>query len=632
MESMARPDRARLRFATRVLLLQLGTVVLVVALCTGVYLFLAVQQLRASSQAAALGIARTVAEDPTVRELVAEFSADPGTPAAAGLRDGELQRTAAGITERTGVLFVVITDDHGIRLAHPQADRLGQEVSTPYDRVLQGHEVVDWERGTLGVSARAKVPVYAPGAERTGPDAQRPVGEVSVGFEQGSVFDDLPALLGSIALAALGGVGIATLATLLMRRRWERLTLGLQPEELAALVQNQTAVLDGVGDGVLGIDPDGTVLVCNAAAERMLGIERPVGRPLAALGLPAPILAALAADNDASRDASPSGAGTAREASDVGVLHAGRVLYVEPRPVRRGQRRLGRVVIVRDRTDLVALSERLETVRAMTGALRVQRHEFANRMHVAAGLIDAERVPEAREFLGELVERGAVGYPVLGLDRLGDPFLHAFLGAKGIEAGERGVRLRIGEDTQLLGTIRDPENTAAVLGNLIDNAVSAAVRGPAPRWVEATLLDDEDALVLTVGDSGDGIPPGTDVFARDSRGGSGTPDSEPGGDTDGSAHGHGLGLPLSREIARATGGDLWVVDRGGAEAGSGPRSESAVDSDPGSRSGAVFAARIGGAVEPARGAEGGIPDRTDPADVPTDPADLPTDPTQQEHP
>ncbi|GAA1777515.1 sensor histidine kinase [Leucobacter iarius] len=615
---MARPDRARLRFATRVLLLQLGTVVLVVALCTGVYLFLAVQQLRASSQAAALGIARTVAEDPTVRELVAEFSADPGTPAAAGLRDGELQRTASGITERTGVLFVVITDDHGIRLAHPQADRLGQEVSTPYDRVLQGHEVVDWERGTLGVSARAKVPVYAPGAEGTGPDAQRPVGEVSVGFEQGSVFDDLPALLGSIALAALGGIGIATLATLLMRRRWERLTLGLQPEELAALVQNQTAVLDGVGDGVLGIDPDGTVLVCNAAAERMLGIDRPVGRPLAELGLPAPILAALAADDEGSTDAPRSGGGTAREA-DIGVLHAGRVLYVEPRPVRRGQRRLGRVVIVRDRTDLVALSERLETVRAMTGALRVQRHEFANRMHVAAGLIDAERVPEAREFLGELVERGAVGYPVLGLDRLGDPFLHAFLGAKGIEAGERGVRLRIGEDTQLLGAIRDPENTAAVLGNLIDNAVSAAVRGPEPRWVEATLLDDGDALVLTVGDSGAGIPPGTDVFARDGRGGSGASTSvgEPAGGLDESAHGHGLGLPLSREIARASGGDLWIVDQGGAGAGPG------ADGGPGSRAGAVFAARIGGAVAPDRGA-GDAP--------PAHPVHLPDDPTEKEHP
>ncbi|MEB0015203.1 hypothetical protein QN416_26765, partial [Glaciimonas sp. Cout2] len=63
-----------------------------------------------------------------------------------------------------------------------------------------------------------------------------------------------------------------------IRRRLERLTLGLQPEELAALVQNQAAVLDGVGDGVLASGPDGVVTVANATAARLLGISDLVGR------------------------------------------------------------------------------------------------------------------------------------------------------------------------------------------------------------------------------------------------------------------------------------------------------------------------------------------------------------------
>ena len=75
-----------MRFATRVLLLQLATVVAVVAMCTAVFAFLAVQQLRAESEASALNIARTVAEDPDVRRLVADYSSDPGTPDAAALR------------------------------------------------------------------------------------------------------------------------------------------------------------------------------------------------------------------------------------------------------------------------------------------------------------------------------------------------------------------------------------------------------------------------------------------------------------------------------------------------------------------------------------------------------------------
>lgn len=539
-----------MRFATRLLLVQLATVAAVVAVCALVFGWLGVRQLRAESEAAALNIARTVAEDPDVKSLVADFSADPGTPDAADLRDGPLQQIATDVAERTDALFVVITDDHGIRLAHPNQDLLGQVVSTPFAEVLEGNEVVDWEVGTLGESARAKVPIYA---EAGGV----PAGEVSVGFERASVFDDLPALLTTIAVAALGGVALATLATLLLRRRFERLTLGLQPEELVALVQNQAAVLEGVGDGVVALDPDGVVRVCNEAAERMLGLDDPVGRRFDELALPEDVLRA------------------AREgATAVEVVVGDRVLYIDTRPVRRDARALGEIVVVRDRTDVEALAGRLETVRAMTEALRVQRHEFANRLHVASGLIDADRVDEARAFLGDLTERGAVDFAVSGLERVPDAFLQSLLGATGVAARERGVSVRVSDDTLLLSEVALPEDVAAILGNLVGNAVTAAVAGDEPRWVEVALLGDGDELVVTVADSGGGIRPvGSDSFARaGSR--SRSADSGPGD----AVHGHGFGLPLSRDLARRHGGDVWLIDAGGLG------------------SGAVFGARLPGAL------------------------------------
>ena len=288
----------------------MATVILVVALCTGVYLFLAVQQLRAEAESSALAIARTLAEDPQVRDQVTRASADPGSPQAVDLRDAELQRTASAVVARTGSLFVVITDDHGIRLTHPDPARLGEQVSTPYQDVLAGREVVEWERGTLGESVRAKVPVRD--------TAGTPVGEVSVGFARAGVFDDLPPLLSVIGIAAAGALVLATLAALLLRRRWERLTLGVQPEELVALVQNQTAVLDGVVDGVIAVDADGVIQVCNDAARRMLAADDAVGRPLSELGLPQPILDAA------------EGAGAQAE-----LVLRDQVLYVDSRPVVR---------------------------------------------------------------------------------------------------------------------------------------------------------------------------------------------------------------------------------------------------------------------------------------------------------
>lgn len=540
---MAKTTRTRPRFATRALLLHLATVALVVGLCTGVYLALAVHQLRAEAESTALGIARTLAEDPQVRAEVARISSADVRPDAESLRDGELQRTATAVAERTGALFVVIADDEGIRLAHPTPSRIGEMVSTPFEEVLAGNEVVDWQTGTLGESARAKVPVR----DRSG----TPVGEVSVGFERTGVFDDLPPLLAVIGVTAAGALTLAILTFLLLRRRWERLTLGVQPEELVALVQNQTAVLNGVDDGVLAVDTAGIVRVSNDAADRMLGLTAPIGRPLAGLGLPPAVLETVTGD---------------RVRSSAVVDE--RVLYLEARPVVRDGRSLGDVLIIRDRTDLIALTERLDTVRTMTAALRVQRHEFANRMHVAAGLIDAERVTDARAFLGELVERGSVAFPVRGLELLRDPFLHSFLGAKGVEAGERGVSLRIAEESQLLGTVATPEDVAAVLGNLVDNAVTAAVAGErTPRWVEVAVLGDGDALVLTVADSGAGLG---DIDPM-------SPTSSEEIDSD-RIHGHGLGLPLSREIARRSNGDLWIIDSGGTEHG------------------AVFAARLGSAI------------------------------------
>jgi two-component system CitB family sensor kinase len=511
------------------LVVQVATQLVVVAVCTAVFAWLGVQQLKAEADSSALNIARSVAEAPDVRQLVTAYSADPGTPAASDLRGGALQQYAADVTNRTQGLFVVITDDHGIRLAHPDPDRLGQVVSTSFADALAGREVVTWETGTLGESARAKVPISPP-------DGGAPVGEVSVGFERASVFDDLPALVGGITVAVALAVAIGAVVALLMRRRLERLTLGVQPEELVALVQTQTAVLEGADEGVLACDDAGIVRVCTTAAERLLGITDAVGRPVDALGLPPAVTVALS-----------------RVGASGGLPLGDRVVFVDVRPVRRGARTLGRVAVLRDRTDVMALSGRLDSVRAMGDALRVQRHENANRLHAAVGLLDAGRVDEARAFLADLVDRGSVDWAVPGIELVDDAMLQSFLGAKALSARERGVVLRIADDTFSRTPIDEVEDVVAVLGNLIDNAVTAAASAPPPRAVEVSVLDDADAVVVTVSDSGGGIADVDAIFASRER-----------GDDVDAVHGLGIGLPLSREFARRRGGEVWVVDPGGA--------------------------------------------------------------------
>lgn len=545
-----------MRFTTRVLLLQLLTVVAVVATSTAVFIGLSMAQLRDEAETSALMIARTVAAEPEVRELVAEEAQDEENPPAEELAQGQLQQYAVAASQSTGALFVVITDQNGMRLAHPDEDLLNLLVSTSFSEAMEGREVVAWERGTLGDSARAKVPVFAP-------DSDRPVGEVSVGFERAGVFDDLPRKLLFIGAAALLALVIGLVASLILRRRWEKLTLGLQPEELVVLVQNQAAVLDGVGDGVIALDTDGVIRLSNGAANRIFGIFDAKNLTLTDLDLSDDVVADLEA-------------GVARD----GVVANGRVIFLEARSVDRGGQALGSVIVVRDRTDLMALSERLDSVRAMTSALRVQRHEFANRIHVAAGLVEAGRMQEATEFLHTMRSRGPVDYPLVGVELITEPFLQAFLGAKSLEASERGVSLQIREETLVLGNVAEVEDVATVLGNLVDNAVTAAVASDELRLVEVTLLDDADQLVIVVADSGPGIAPGTDPFAHQPK--KPAEKDQDHGQLRDHIHGHGIGLTLSQDMAQRRGGEVWLIESGGERSGRG----------------AVFGARLPGVMEP----------------------------------
>lgn len=266
------------------------------------------------------------------------------------------------------------------------------------------------------------------------------------------------------------------------------------------------------------------------------------------------------------------------EGAPAGLAVDGRIIYIDVRPVRRGSRTLGTAAVLRDRTDLLALTERLDGVRALTDALRAQRHEFANRVHAAAGLLDAGRADEARDFLRDVAGRGAVDVRVAGVDAVSDPVLQSFLGAMAETARERGVELRVGEGTLLQSTLREVEDALAVLGNLVGNAVTAAAAAsaatgePQDAWVEVTLMDALEPsgvgeLVMTVADSGAGVRDASTVFTARRR-----------SDTDFAVHGQGIGLPLSREIARSHGGDVWIIDPGGVG------------------SGAVFGARLPGVM------------------------------------
>lgn len=330
-------------------------------------------------------------------------------------------------------------------------------------QALDGHEVVLQERGTLGDSVRAKVPVYSPevdpGTLLPGESAEpEVVGEVSVGLSVKDVSAEAGAALWPLAVVAALALGLAGLAAWWLAHRLRRGTLGLGPEEISTLARNQEAALHGVAEGVVGLAPDGSVTVINGAARDMLGSEDAAAWP------------------DAVRRAVASGA-----VEPLRLPVGGRVLVLARRPVALDGRDLGSVLTLRDLTDVEDLGMRLEGVETTAQALRVQRHEFANRLHTLGGLLAAGggggEVDDASAYLRGITGVAPVGAHVPGLELVADSYLAAFLGAKAVQADERGVRLRVGERSSVTGSVVAAQDATAVLGNLVDNAIRAAADG-----------------------------------------------------------------------------------------------------------------------------------------------------------
>ena len=425
-----------------------------------------------------LQVSRTVAQIPLVKQQIVKKHPE-----------GKLQELAERIRQEVGAEFIVIGNRDGIRFSHPKTDRLGKRMvgGDNAPALERGQSYVSRAVGTLGPSIRGKVPVFA--------DDGSIIGVVSVGYLQenvrGIIRDQqikVGVLIGvMVVLGVLGAVSISN--------RFKRAIFDLEPEQIARLFTEREAIIDSIREGIVAIDREAKVTVVNRQAIDILGRDseaQVIGQPIREI-LPGAKLSRILSGGEQRYDQELEVNGTIMLINTVPMLEKGKIL--------------GAVASFRRRDELDILAKQFTQVKKYSEMLRAQTHEYSNKLHTIAGLIQIDHDKEALDLIGRETA-GYQGLIAFLAKAVPFPVLAAFIIGKYNHAQELRIKFEIDPDSQLTDVPSElsREKLVTILGNLIDNAFDAALQSGSEAKVKLSMTDVGNDLVFEVEDSGTGVP------------------------------------------------------------------------------------------------------------------------------
>ncbi|RNB53678.1 sensor histidine kinase [Brevibacillus gelatini] len=515
-----------LSLQTRMILLITIGIILIISSVGAVFSSIVASSIEEQIGKRALSVAKIVAHDPELRG--AFQSSSPSEL---------IQPIAENVRLQTGAEFVVVGNRDGIRYSHPLPDRIGKSMVGGDNEpgLIYGQSYISKAIGSLGPSLRGKVPIRD--------DNGAVIGIVSVGFlleDIEEAIDDYQEKVFLITLIALV-CGIAFAIGL--SRYLKRLTLGLEPEEIAALYVERNAVLESVREGIVAIDRNSEITMMNKAAIRILELpEEDIQRKHILDVLPDSRM--------------PEVLETGEQQLDRETITSGKEIIVNRLPIKLGDKIVGVVSSFRPKSEIDKLTSELSQVRRYADVLRAQTHEFHNLLYTISGLLQLGSVQEAIELITS--ETTAQEELLLFVARrIPDPMIGALLLGMHNRAKELKIQLVIDQDSHLkvLPAHINRQQVIVLLGNLLQNALEAVNDAAvSQKRVDVYLADTEEELLFEIADSGPGVPDEwrEKIFAY----GFSTKEGED----------RGLGLAKVRGIAEEMGGYIVVgkSDWGGA--------------------------------------------------------------------
>lgn len=433
----------------------------------------------------ALNIAQTMTTIPLIQKSLAARRDD----------DGQVQSMAEDIRQKTGAAYVVVADNFGIRLSHPNPANIGKKFQgDDTDRATTyGEAYVSEAVGTLGPSVRGIAPVYHEGEI---------VGFVAVGYLRerirATILEHQKKPLLFVFMMFATGLG----AAVLIANHQKRITLGLEPAEIADLFLERNAIIDTIRAGIIAVNTENRIRLINKNAIRVLSLSRDyIGRHIKEI-FPPEYSADVISSKTNMEDTSMTVNGVELLTNVMVVMHMGKVH--------------GAVITFRRKNEITLLAQELNRIKKYSDMLRVQSHEYSNKLHTVAGLIQIEAYQEALELIlsetkihEEMISFVNANVP--------DPIVSALIIGKHSRARELKIDLAIAENSRMtdIPSHIDREKIVTILGNILDNAFDAVIDSPV-KQVLLTMRDSGRSIVFQVEDSGSGLAPDIieDIFQK----------------------------------------------------------------------------------------------------------------------
>lgn len=468
----------------------------------------------------ALKISQTISLIPEIKEDLEKGD----------LTHSRIQNIAEQIRTKIHAQFIVIGDSEGRRYSHPVPERLGKFMvgGDNEKALLGGMAYISKATGTMGPSIRGKAPVLSNNGEI--------IGIVSVGYLIENMHTIIRTYQSRIIVVFTIVILIGVVVTLKITNDLKSSILGLEPKEIASLYQERTATLETIREGIMAVDTEGLITTVNQAAFKILSLKpdsHAVGKPVKTVFPESKILDAL----------------TSGESQLDKILILGeKEIIVNRIPIFTGNKVTGVVSSFRDKNELDIVAKKLSQVKKYSEMLRIQTHEYSNKLHTISGLIQIGAYQEAIELIGSETS----GYQNLIntlMSIVRDPILAGAILGKYNRAKELKIEFEIDPDSSMrdipIHIKRD--HLVTILGNIIDNSLEALLDLPREkRRVKLAMTDLGYDLIFDIDDSGPGVDSRliSKIFQK--------------GYSSKSKRGHGMGLYLVEKRINILGGTISV--------------------------------------------------------------------------